>query len=85
MKSESESSSAPNCEDFFSFLAIHPSKKSKNAASIIINTANFQLPCIENLIEEIPAIKDNKVIMLGINLVNEYSLIPKLDFVKNSI
>ena len=31
------------CEDFFNFLAIHPSKKSKKAASIIIKTASFQL------------------------------------------
>src|SRR5210317_271329 len=42
IKSDRESNSAPNCEDFFNFLATQPSKKSKKAASMIIKTAKFQ-------------------------------------------
>ena len=75
MKSDKESNSAPNCEDFFNFLAIHPSKKSKKAASIIIKTASFQLAWMENFIEEIPAMSDINVIKLGINLVSGCSAI----------
>jgi len=75
IKSDKESNSAPNCDDFFSFLAIHPSKKSKKAANIIIKTDSFQFPCIENLIDDIPAINDINVIELGMNFINEYSFI----------
>ena len=84
MKSDNESNSAPNWEDFFNFLAIHPSKKSKKAANIIIKTDNFQFPWIENLIDEIPAINDINVIELGINLIKEYSFIKNLNFLKIS-
>ena len=60
---------------FLIFRATQPSKKSKKAANIIINTANCQLPWIENFIDEMPAIKDIIVIRLGMNLVKGYSLI----------
>ena len=80
IKSDKESNSAPNCEDFLSFLATHPSKKSKKAASIIIRTANFQFPWIENLIDDSPAIRDINVIKLGMNLINEYSFIRIIKF-----
>ena len=74
-RSDKESNSAPNWDDFFNFLAIHPSKKSKKAASIIISTAILKLLWIENFIEEIPAISDISVIKLGINLVSGCSVI----------
>jgi hypothetical protein len=60
---------------FLIFLQPNHQKNQKKAANIIINTANFQLPCIENFIDEMPAIKDIIVIKLGMNLIKGYSLI----------
>jgi hypothetical protein len=66
----------PHQTDLISLIFSLPShQKIKKAASIIINTANCQLPCIENFIDEMPAIKDIIVIRLGMNLIKGYSFI----------